>query len=46
MKRSYPILDRKHSSNRRKLAAQLARQGQLLLPLLELKEQSWQALDK
>ena len=45
MKRSCPILDRKHSSSRRKLAAHLARQGQLLLPLWELVEQSRQALE-
>ncbi len=46
MKRSYKILDRKHSRSRKKLAAHLARQGQLLLPQLELVGQSRQAIDE
>lgn len=46
MKRSYHILDRNHSRTRKELAAHLARQGQLLLPLLELVEQSRHAIDE
>lgn len=46
MRRSYHILDRRDSRSPKKLAGHLARQGQFLLPLVDLIEQSRMAVDE